>query len=485
MDVVLKYKFKQFDKIINSPKIDLVSSFIYYGAIENLQDGIEYSELLSILDGDVRIDNFIYKLKDDSIDDEIQLKYSLEEIKKGFEYTNYEVGVNEEEAKYFKNYFELFAKEDVNHQSDKYNQVNKVTDISKWVYEVKNNISQEFVDKIGDSIPTVDENNKQLDDVEKVIYLYLTLCNELTYDDNFFVNRDEIASYHQDFANIKNINLKNNNVICYEFNPIFAFLAEKYGFKASIADIFLNFERQEVIVPINEIDKVKNAHYSLVLSNDDYDIFFDSTRGSLDIDLLNVKTGRNLKGIKSCNDYDKEYINYKIEKTYELFLSNHQISKSSDYVPIIVPEHDLFNIKEILKEIASGKTSYVEIDFEEKINTYLDISKNLTLKGMDAISYLYVLFKKIFSNTKHNAHFRIIRTNEENPLEQRPVLVVIFSNKESKDLVENRRYYVYEENKGFNYIETDDILNILYEQKYITISDEYDIIDTNKRGSLC
>ena len=67
-------------------------------------------------------------------------------------------------------------------------------------------------------------------DIEKAVFVYLKMCRTLSYDEEFYA-RNQPADMHSSIDLVQHINLDNKDVVCYEFNLMYAKFLDELGIK--------------------------------------------------------------------------------------------------------------------------------------------------------------------------------------------------------------------------------------------------------------
>ena len=168
-------------------------------------------------------------------------------------------------------------------------------------------LNSEFEDYILGNIPD------GLDKLEKAIYIYLELCDLLTYDEEFYALGSQgniLNKKHENIKRLESISLSNNGVICYEFNAIYSKFLDKisvnYETNASYSDIF------------------GGGHEDLVFKYGKYLVKADSTLTTIIYsDIVNVKLGKPLNGLicQNINEKTKEKFQKKLDYVYKIYIS--------------------------------------------------------------------------------------------------------------------------------------------------------------------
>ena len=250
-----------------------------------------------------------------------------------------------------------------------------------------------------------------LSKLEIAIYIYIKLSKELNYDLEYYAVRQKgpIADAHKDISKVNNIDLKNKNVVCYEFNAIFAHLLNEFN---------IDFEIRQ------HGDNYGDTHAWLRVNIDNLLISFDSMhRIFWEFDLLQAKINNPLRGIKLYNK--NKVINNKfndiIEKIYRMIIkeenkdNNIKIDKYSD----IVSDNSLSSF--------------------DKINLMVDKTEKLNLSDMESISYLLNMHKESLSeesDEKIEKELLIKKINSELKL------CILFTSY-NKYIKEDEREYIY------------------------------------------
>lgn len=260
-----------------------------------------------------------------------------------------------------------------------------------------------------------------INDLEKAIYIYIKLCKILIYDDEFYVFNQggDIAEKHQDINNILNITPKNNRVVCYEINEIYAKFLEELG---------INF----MSYPISQWN-YGEGHAYLEFRYGKFLIEADSLKFILNSDLFNAKLNQPLMGLicKNKNETTQEEFKKIVSKIYKLIAKNDIVEHIETY-------------EELLEQYNYNETS---INLTAKIRILLGklYSKNLT--GLDSLAYSLQLLKTIFSEQerKENININIIKNNNTIDTTQDAMASAIITINQT-DIIDNsskNMYYLY------------------------------------------
>lgn len=250
------------------------------------------------------------------------------------------------------------------------------------------NINANLKKEILDSVPS------EFNLLEKAIYIYIKLCQILSYDPIYYFNDKTLS--HGEVSNIINYDSTNNKVVCYEFSYILADLLRSIGIEYIDEKSISN-------------DKFNNSHANIKFLVDNMAIFADSTTSVEEGDMSNSKFDDQIKGIR-CQMYEKG----KQEK----------FRKSKEKViQYLKEENKSFNSKLPTKEEVN------DLDDSSKIILYNTLIANNNLTDIDLLSYANKL-KSIISpkiktklytdkSTNSNMYLKVIinHYNKDNRIE--------------------------------------------------------------------
>lgn len=288
----------------------------------------------------------------------------------------------------FFNYFDnLKLPQDVQNRLDRISKSDllDISYINKILETDDKNLSKVVLDKnfekeILNSIP------KEYNSLEKVIYIYIKLCDILTYDPAFYINEQPrgYISKHQDIKYTQKVNKKNNKVVCYNFNSILGKLLDDLGIKYESKPSTYGY----------------GTHAYNICRIDDNLIKLDSCFQIIGNDMSNIKLGIPPRGITVLNKSPetKLRIMETINKVYSDYMLSHGIKK------IDVQKKSL----------------------EENIKKIIEEYKTSDLEGIDLMYYIKLLNKILLDDYKGETTF--IRGYKN--LEVEPVIVLSFENNE-------------------------------------------------------
>lgn len=266
------------------------------------------------------------------------------------------------------------------------------------------NLDNDFYQEIIGNMPT------NMTNLEKTIYVYLKMCTLLTYDEEFYASfQDDLTNKkHSDINRLSTITKINNQVICYEFNAIYAKILDKLGYKFKI------------VLQNENCLGYGYGHTSLMYVCDEYIVSADSVTSVLCGDLQLVKRGKLPVGINCKNeslDIIKEF-NYTLEEISEL-IKDQRVKKDNNFMKTLDEYRSLIELSNIAPNI------------NEKIDMFFELLLKSNLNGVDAIGYITVLANGIFnSEVKKSINNTIVTENQNGSL--RPVVIFTLNNDISK-----------------------------------------------------
>ena len=257
---------------------------------------------------------------------------------------------------------------------------NKLTETQDTLYK-KVNLNPELRDAILEQIP------EDATGLEKAAYVYAKMCSMLTYDNKFMAanQKGEAAEKHKSLDYIEQISPENNEVVCFEFNMIYAKMLNELG---------LNF-KSEYKNMVGE--DYGDSHANLEFRDGKFIVRADSVSSILGGDIARTKLGLPLIGFEceSKNKQTQHEFQESVSKMYELVQQQEREKNSWD-------EYDL--LTENLKPV----------EFDEKKSILLERLKTTNLCGIDAMTYALQLRKALFSEQEreNNVSVVVLRNNE-------------------------------------------------------------------------
>lgn len=255
--------------------------------------------------------------------------------------------------------------------SDNLNALKKATDITyinrclEYPYNYLRRVeySKKFKEEIFKDIP---ENFESL---EKAFYIYYKMCKLLTYDEEQYARRKEIdyEIKHHDINRLKEIDSKNNRIVCYEFNALYAKFLRDLGIKYELEGS----------------SEYANGHVALIFRVDKFIVRADSTVGLIKSDLAYAKNDLILTGFTLEN---------KNENTYNKFV------EKIDNVYSYIAKNDKNKYQGTIRDIS--KLSYMlpnNLPLEIKKDIFVKLYSKSSLPPIDKIPYALKLKNILFA----------------------------------------------------------------------------------------
>ncbi|MBP3461130.1 MAG: hypothetical protein J6K21_01805 [Bacilli bacterium] len=294
-----------------------------------------------------------------------------------------------------------------------------------------------------------------LNKLEKAIYIYLKLCDLLTYDEEFYTlnSEDNINNKHENIKKLESITLSNNSVICYEFNAIYSKFLDKievnYETNASYSDIF------------------GGGHEDLTFKCGKYLVKADSTITIiLYSDIVNVKLGKSLNGLicQNINKNTQKEFKKNLEKVYKIYIDEKIKNKKN-----------LINFDELMKKYKLIREKE-NIELFDKFKILIQEINKSDLIGVDAMSYVHQLTKLIFNNNELSTNFNFTIIKNISKSSNTINLCGIFT-------LNNNIYYSYIPKKVLSRLSKEEIENLFNEGffEYIDLEHQIPGININKK----
>lgn len=280
----------------------------------------------------------------------------------------------------------------------------------------KTNLNPELIEAITKDIPA------NYSTLEKAIYIYIKMCKILSYNDEFFAakQRGLAAEKHRMIDYIETISPQFPEVVCYEFNAIYAKMLHSLG---------INFQRE----CFNWKNKYGDGHENLSFRVGKYIIEADSSRQILTGDLFNAKVGNSIKGLKCRNQNFDTYMDFDeiLRKVYK-----------------DIKKEDKSTFSEALKEyeeLTNAKQAH--IPFNTRFDIFLEKIRTSSFNGLNIMSYILRLVNVLFTEEEreHYIDFEIIRDN--NPKDEDKIVatcgIITMNEKGILKDEEHNKYYIY------------------------------------------
>lgn len=273
-------------------------------------------------------------------------------------------------------------------------------------------LNQIFKDEILKNMP------QDYSDLEKSIYIYIKLCQSLSYDPNYYANNEKYKEEHQNFENISKIGAEKNNVICYEFVTIYSEMLKDMGINvAATTSLAMDVDEEDKIIYSGFVDNHSNLKYSV----DDMVISADSTTSVLGGDIINAKINNRLNGLQclSVDQSKKEKFNNALNKVYsKLKIENSIFTK---YGKDIKEKPLVEKLKILFNDIS-------EVDFN----------------ATDFISYITNIKHEIFTDQELDWNLKISYIGRNSGDNQYPVALFSINTNDIKNVKEDTVQYLYD-----------------------------------------
>ncbi len=246
-------------------------------------------------------------------------------------------------------------------------------------------------------------------DLEKAIYIFIKMCKALTYDNEFFAVDQEgpLAEKHKTVDYIASISLLNNEVVCSEFNAIYAHMLHEFGinYKNFVSTVNGNGDHDE-----DEFDEDFNrygeGHLFLKFRCGKYLVKADSVTSILQGDLMQAKLNQPLRGLvcENVNKQSQKEFKTIVDKVYNYIAQRE--SKITKNEP-----QQVETFEDIVSQFVDMSDKVKPIDINDKIDILIKKVNSTRMVGIDAYSYLLQLRKILFSKEeqKDNIKISIIR----------------------------------------------------------------------------
>lgn len=266
--------------------------------------------------------------------------------------------------------------------------------------------------------------------LEKAIYIYIKMCRLLTYDEEYYaVNQQgEATKKHRNIDYVKQINLNNNKIVCFEFNIIYSKLLNELG---------INFS-SEYKGMVGEA--YGDAHANLQFRFEKFLVTADSVTSILEGDLMRAKINDKLVGLSCSNknkNTKKEFIQI-LNNVYKIILSQELDTKKFNSFEEILEEYNKLSNKN-------------NISLDEKLSILIDKVNKANMVGVDTMSYLLTLRKILFNELERENNFKIVIIRNNKPKDTNLVAslcAIITVNEIDFDKKDANIYYLYIPNES-------------------------------------
>lgn len=287
-------------------------------------------------------------------------------------------------------------------------------------------VSDELHDFVFDMMP------KNLNKLQKALFIYFKLCSVLRYDDKCY-NRSDLED-HKDINLYKQITPQNPSVICADFSAIYAVMLKEIGIKPKIY-VIGNISGKPVLWSGKNFP-MHNAHIWVEFDFDGTTIRADSTPSILSGDLSLFKYG--VHKILSQNKKDTGLICTtrdqlkKVEFEKDVYDAMQSAFFNSNVLVSSELQKRLQNYAKAGQINSRIKENIFSVPFEVRIALMFKIVQNVNLHDLELAQYLILVSDKLFDydediyNNKDGIfEFMFARNNKIQP----PKTEVLFSYK--------------------------------------------------------
>ncbi len=313
--------------------------------------------------------------------------YEFDEIKKILEYSEdeYKIFIESSKTDTVKQNL-LYAVKSYFEKNRTINKYYLPVNIIKRVYELINNISVdlESINKLrkfdNSEIAKQPVNEKLVEEllvnkesysqIEMAIKIYINMCAMFNYSESFYAANQRGIELEkvEDLKNISNITRENNNVVCYEFNMIYAYLLDKLGIK--------------VYIKTKLMEGYGSGHESLMFVCDKYIVEADAIETLITSDLYNVKVSRDILGLKCINK------NEETESSFKKMLNSVYTSYKND--------NDIYSYEQFIK-LYKDKYQKGTMNFQVKLAMFFRKIKEISLSKVEYTWHIKHIEKLFFS----------------------------------------------------------------------------------------
>lgn len=297
-------------------------------------------------------------------------------------------------------------------------------------------------------------------DLQKAQYIYLKLCQTLTYDTEFYaVNQcGPRTTKHKKIEYVQNITPENNCAVCYEFAAIYGKLLSIAAPTTTHEMVFKNsFFGSGVYGADHTYTDVRCGKFIITA---------DSVAGIFTSDMTHQKLGRPISGIK-CLNQNKDTVQEFNEslKVIRHDLQRQTQEKLKDDMPTSFEDAILMYRRET-------ENNQVYVDIPTRLNFCFDQVRDSHLTGLDAYAYLLQLRKIAFSKKEQdrNVSINIVREGtdqSEQPIDLAAIVSVSFN---LSDEFEECSHMVYKPQTGPQDISREDLMDAFNSGYYSYIS---------------
>lgn len=283
-------------------------------------------------------------------------------------------------------------------------------------------------------------------ELEMAIYIYIKMCKVLTYDEEYYVvmQKGVAAEKHKSTSHIASITPQNNQVVCFEFNIIYAKFLNMLG---------INFTSNYVSC-IGE--DYGYGHANLDFRCGKFLVNADSVTSILHGDIANSKINLPLEGINCLNknlDTQNEFQSA-YQKMYKLLASQEKDFNNKNAFHIQ-------SFDELLDEYSHKTDNLKNIELDERLSILIDKVNKKGMVGIDALTYVQHLRKILFNEEERKNNIKIIIIRNNDPFDKDKVAmpsVIVALNKEGfKNNPDKTVYFYYNPNKELTAVTSEEL----------------------------
>ena len=251
------------------------------------------------------------------------------------------------------------------------------------------NINPELMDAIKEDM------NPEYNTLEKAIYIYIRLCDLLTYDEEQVASNSnyEKTGTHTSIENIYNITPENNKVVSYEFVLLYSKILRELGIKYASN--------------LSSMGGYVSGKSSLKFKHGEYLVKVDLFSNLIKNDMTMVKIGGTINSIKSVNKNEMSHRKFE-ELVYDIYSSYKDTCKRRE---------------EFLDNVRQYKRTYFKSTVSKKDRLFMlfKLIARKDLNGMDSINYIKESMDRIIGEDE-SLTFNILAKNKG--LHSQPIVVI-------------------------------------------------------------
>lgn len=295
-------------------------------------------------------------------------------------------------------------------------------------------LSKELIDHVLYNMP------QDISDIEKACYIYIKLARTLVYDEEYFATCQKgiNTKKHKDVNYVDTITPENNQIVCFEFNLIFAKFLTMLGL-----NLKTNYTNSST-------ENYGDVHANLEFRCNKFIVRADSVTSILQGDLFRAKVGTRLIGLKCMNKNEatKEEFNQALNRMYNLIANQELLINFANGKPSYV------NYNDTVREYQKLARSIPKISLQDKVKTIFNKVTSSGLSGVDTYSYIMSLMLVIFDTKErfNNISFTVISDYDpsQKDKEAMPLGVFAINNYGLDESEEPNTYYLY--SPYYNYL---------------------------------